>query len=151
RLQGPAPSCVVVVVTSLLWQSWSDWRQGERSMRSLVKCMVGMFAVATATIGLKARPAVAGPEDSVVRVYASLRLPNPVRPWAKQNPIEMTGTGVVLDKKTILTNAHIVIYAGEVFVQGREGGDRVGAKVASIGPEIDLATLTVEDETFLDK
>ena len=24
------------------------------------------------------------PEDSVVRVFASLRLPNPVRPWAKQ-------------------------------------------------------------------
>ena len=29
-----------------------------------------------------------GPADSVVRVFATIRLPNPVRPWTKQNPIE---------------------------------------------------------------
>src|SRR5205814_390552 len=32
-----------------------------------------------------------------------------------------------------------------VVVQGRQGGDRYDAKVASLGPGIDLATLTVED------
>jgi hypothetical protein len=53
------------------------------------------------------------PEDSVVRVFASLRLPNPVRPWTKQNPIDVMGTGVVIEGKTILTNAHNVLYAGE--------------------------------------
>ncbi len=58
-----------------------------------------------------------GPEDSIVRVLASLRLPNPVRPWTKQAPVEVMGTGVVIDGKTVLTNAHIVLYAGEVFVQ----------------------------------
>jgi S1-C subfamily serine protease len=93
----------------------------------------------------------AGPEDSVVRVFASLRLPNPVRPWSKQNPVEVMGTGVVIDGKTVLTNAHIVLYAGEVFVQAPRGGDRMAAKVASIGPGIDLATLTLEDETFFEK
>jgi len=95
--------------------------------------------------------ATAGPEDSVVRVFASLRLPNPVRPWAKQSPVEVMGTGVVVDGKTILTNAHIVLYASEVFVQAPRGGDRIGAKVATIGPGIDLATLTLEDESFLER
>jgi S1-C subfamily serine protease len=90
-------------------------------------------------------------EDSVVRVHASIRLPNPVRPWTKQNPVESMGTGVVIEGKTILTNAHIVIYAGEVYVQGRGGGDRVPAKVQSIGLDADLATLTLEDESFFDK
>ena len=47
----------------------------------------------------------AGPEDSVVCVFASLRLPNPTRPWAKQNPVQVMGTGVVIDGKTVLTNA----------------------------------------------
>jgi S1-C subfamily serine protease len=93
----------------------------------------------------------AGPEESVVRVFASLRLPNPTRPWAKQNPVEVMGTGAVIDGKRILTNAHIVLYASEVFVQGQKGGDRIVAKVAALGGGIDLAILTLEDETFFDK
>jgi S1-C subfamily serine protease len=93
----------------------------------------------------------APPEDSVVRVFASLRLPNPARPWSKQNPVDVMGTGVVIEGKRILTNAHVVYYASEVKVQGRQGGDRFEAKVATIGPGIDLATLTVEDETFFEK
>jgi len=91
------------------------------------------------------------PEDSVVRVFASLRLPNPARPWAKQNPVDVMGTGVVIEGKKILTNAHVVYYATEVKVQGRQGGDRFEAKVETIGPGIDLATLTLEDETFFEK
>jgi S1-C subfamily serine protease len=94
--------------------------------------------------------AAAGPEESVVRVFASLRLPNPVRPWAKQSPVEVMGTGVVIDGRRVLTNAHIVLYAGEVFVQDARGGDRVNARVAAIGPGIDLATLKLDDETFFD-
>jgi S1-C subfamily serine protease len=92
-----------------------------------------------------------GPEESVVRVFASLRLPNPTRPWAKQNPVEVMGTGAIIDGKRILTNAHVVIYSGEVFVQAQKGGDRFVAKVAAIGPGIDLAILTLEDETFFEK
>ncbi|MGC8642200.1 MAG: trypsin-like peptidase domain-containing protein [Isosphaeraceae bacterium] len=93
----------------------------------------------------------AAPEESVVRVFSSMRLPHPTRPWAKQNPVEVMGTGAVIDGKRILTNAHIVLYAGEVFVQGQKGGDRFVAKVAAIGPGIDLAVLTLEDETFFEK
>ena len=90
-----------------------------------------------------------GPEDSVVRIFSSLRLPNPVRPWAKQNAVETMGTGVVLDGKTVLTNAHVVMYASRVSVQGPRGGDRFEAKVAALGPGIDLATITLDDEAAL--
>ena len=103
------------------------------------------------TLATSAGAAPAEVEDSVVRVFASLRPPNPMRPWAKQNAVEVMGTGVVLDGKTILTNAHIVLYAGEIFVQDRQGGDRFNAKVATIGPEIDLATLTLEDDSFFEQ
>ena len=91
------------------------------------------------------------PEDSVVRVFASIRLPNPARPWSKQNPVDVMGTGVVIEGKKILTNAHVVYYASEVKVQGRQGGDRLDAKVETIGNGIDLATLTLEDATFFEK
>jgi len=49
------------------------------------------------------------------------------------------------------TNAHVVTYATEVKFQGRHGGDRFDARVATIGPSIDLATLSVEDDTFFEK
>jgi S1-C subfamily serine protease len=86
----------------------------------------------------------AGPEDSIVRVTSVLRLPNPMRPWTKQNPAEVGGTGVIIDGKRILTNAHLVLYAEEVYVQPGQGGDRVEAKVAAVGPGIDLAVLTID-------
>jgi hypothetical protein len=50
----------------------------------------------------------AGPEDSIVRVTSVLRPPSALRPWAKQDPIELGGTGVVIDGKQILTVAHLV-------------------------------------------
>jgi S1-C subfamily serine protease len=73
-----------------------------------------------------------------------MRLPNPVRPWARQNPVEAAGTGVVIDGRKILTCAHLVLYAEEVYVQAGQGGDRVEAKVAAVGPGIDLAVLTID-------
>jgi S1-C subfamily serine protease len=87
----------------------------------------------------------------VVKVFSQMRLPNPVRPWTKQNPIEVMGSGVVIERNRILTNAHLVLYADEIFVQGGQGGDRMEAKVAAIGPGIDLAVLSLEDEAFFAK
>jgi S1-C subfamily serine protease len=110
-----------------------------------------LLVVALFLLGSVNGAVAAGPEDSVVRVFGSLRLPNPTRPWAKQNPVQVMGTGVVIDGKTVLTNAHVVVYASEVFVQDRRGGDRVPAKVTSMGPGIDLATLVPEDRSFCAK
>jgi hypothetical protein len=56
----------------------------------------------------------AGPWDSVVRVTSVVRLPNAVRPWTQQNPVDVGGTGVVIDGKGILTVAHIMTYAEEI-------------------------------------
>jgi S1-C subfamily serine protease len=95
----------------------------------------------------------AGPEDSIVRITSVLRLPNPMRPWTKQNPMEIGGTGVVIDGKRILTVAHLVTYAEEIYIQPGQGGDRVEAKVAAVAQGIDLAVLTVDpaEAEFFDK
>jgi S1-C subfamily serine protease len=92
----------------------------------------------------------AAPEDSVVKVIAQIRLPQPIQPWIKQNPVEVNGTGVVIEGKRILTCAHLVTYASEVVVQGRNAGDRIDTKVSAIGQGIDLAILTVEEEGFFE-
>ena len=118
-------------------------------MRTVVQCLAGMCVLMASTEWVEAL--AAGTADSVVKVFSQMRLPNPVRPWVKQNPIEVMGSGVVIARNRILTNAHLVVYADEIFVQGGQGGDRVEAKVAAIGPGIDLAVLTLEDETFFAK
>jgi S1-C subfamily serine protease len=115
----------------------------NRRAFGLALSVLSSIAASTARAG--------GPEDSVVHVHASIRYPNPIRPWARQNPAQIAATGVVIDGGRILTNAHLVLYAGEVFVQDRQGGDRIEARVESIGPGIDLATLVVEDDAFLEK
>ena len=118
-------------------------------MKSIVKWLTATFTIALPLLSAQANAGASA--DSVVKVFTQMRLPNPVRPWIKQNPVEVMGSGVVIDGKRILTNAHLVLYADEVFVQGGRGGDRVEAKVAAIGPGIDLAVLTLDDETFFAK
>src|SRR5437867_8999961 len=36
-------------------------------------------------------------ENSVVKVFSSMRAPDLYRPWAKQAPTEVTGSGVVIE------------------------------------------------------
>src|SRR5437868_11781819 len=89
--------------------------------------------------------------DSVVKVSALLSYPNPLQPWTKGKAVEVAGTGVVIEGRKILTNAHLVTYATEVSVQPRPGGDKFEAKVAGVGTDIDLAVLTVKEEKFFEK
>ncbi len=73
-----------------------------------------------------------------------------MKPWAKQGPAEVTGSGVIIEGHRILTNAHVVTYASQVQVQANEAGDKVFAKVVAIAPGIDLAVLQVDDKAFFD-
>ncbi|HWA25678.1 MAG TPA: trypsin-like peptidase domain-containing protein [Lacunisphaera sp.] len=96
-------------------------------------------------------PAVApGVENSVVKIFSTARFPDPFRPWQKQSPRDGSGTGVVIEGKRILTNAHVVLYASQVQVQAHQSGDRLPATVEFISPGIDLAVLKLEDESFFD-
>ncbi|MSU23541.1 MAG: serine protease [Opitutus sp.] len=89
-------------------------------------------------------------ENSVVKVFATMRFPDAYKPWAKQAPSEATGTGVIIEGRRILTNAHVVSYASQVQVQANQAGDKISATVESIAPGIDLAVLKLEDDSFFD-
>jgi len=108
-----------------------------------------LAAVFTLCLGM-AFPAAAATdiESSVVKVFAMMRQPDLSRPWLKPQATEVTGSGVVIEGKRILTNAHVVSYASEIQIQGSQGGDRLSAKVAFVAPGIDLAVLTLDDEKF---
>jgi len=63
--------------------------------------------------------------------------------------MEISGSGVVIEGKRILTNAHVVLYASQIQVQGNQAGDKISAHVIAMAPDIDLAVLKLDDESFL--
>ncbi len=129
----------------------TDRRTASRGLApTLSACTLLMLAVF-------ARPARADDpktdaiRDSVVKITVSSRAPDPMKPWTKQSPRDASGTGVVIEGKRILTNAHVVSYASQIFVESSESGEKLAARVESIAPGIDLAVIKVEDESFFDK
>jgi S1-C subfamily serine protease len=89
-------------------------------------------------------------ENSVVKVFCTARYPDFYKPWTKLAPYEVSGSGVIIEGKRILTNAHIVLYASEVQIQANQGGDKISATVEAIAPGIDLAVLKIDDDKFFD-
>lgn len=110
-----------------------------------------MFAAAE---DIQAAPTVIEPsiapavENSVVKIFSTMRYPDPYKPWTKKAPQDSTGTGIVIEGNRILTNAHVALYASQVQVQANQSGDKIPATVDFIAPGIDLAILKLEDESF---
>jgi S1-C subfamily serine protease len=96
---------------------------------------------------INAAPAI---ENSVVKVFATMRYPDPFKPWTKQAPGDVTASGVVIEGKRILTNAHVVLYASQVQIQANAAGDKLPATVVAVAPGIDLAVLELDDAAFFD-
>jgi S1-C subfamily serine protease len=88
--------------------------------------------------------------NSVVKIFSTVRYPELFRPWEKSAPAEISGSGVVIEGKRILSNAHVVLYASRVEIQANQSGDKLSATVEAIAPGIDLAVLKLDDESFFD-
>ena len=82
---------------------------------------------------------------SVVKVFSTLRAPHYLRPWTRQEPLTVNGTAVVIEGGRILTNAHLVTYASQIYIQSHESSDQISAKVVAFAAEVDLALLEVEE------
>lgn len=109
---------------------------------------LGLFPAHAADPQSAPQPALPAVENSVVKVFATLRGPDLFRPWSKAAPVEVSGSGVVIEGNRILTNAHVVLYASEVQIQANQSGDKLSATVESISPQMDLAVLKLDDESF---
>jgi S1-C subfamily serine protease len=119
---------------------------------ALASCTLHAQEVSQATAPPTAAPPVSpAVENSVVKIFSTLRRPDPFKPWTKATPQDVTGSGVVIEGKRILTNAHVVGYASQVEVQASQDGDKVGATVVAIAHDMDLAILKLDDESFFDK
>ncbi len=107
-------------------------------------------AVADPKVGQESTAVDSDIRNSVVQISSTLRLPNYLQPWNKRSST-VTGTGTILKGGRVLTNAHVVMFASQIYVQGFQGAERVEAKPLFIAPNIDLALLQIEDEEFYAK
>ena len=82
---------------------------------------------------------------SVVKISVTLRNPDFAHPWNKANPTEASGTGFIIDGHRIVTNAHVVRYASQVYVQPDQSDEKYEATVESISYGLDLAILKLEN------
>lgn len=79
--------------------------------------------------------------DLVARIIVNQRPPNFLQPWTKAASQEVSGSGFVIEGRRILTNAHVVQYASQIYVQPHQSADKLSAKVIAASPDIDLAIL----------
>ena len=122
-----------------------------RYAAAILLACASLFAHAQSVTAAPATPdPVPNIENAVVKVFSTLRGPDPFKPWGKAGPQEVTGSGVVIEGKRILTNAHVVGYASQVQIQANQAGDKVSATVVAVGRGIDLAILKLDDESFFD-
>lgn len=89
-----------------------------------------------------------GVRDLVVKVHAVRRSPDLLRPWSRLSPQHVYGSGVVIGGKRILTVAHVVQYARQIYVQPNQSPDKLAARVVAAAPAMDLALLELDDESF---
>lgn len=90
------------------------------------------------------------PLSSVVKIYSTIQRQDYAMPWQAQSPIQAAGTGFVVSKRRILTNAHVVSDAKFIEIQLHDEASRFRAFVKYIAHDCDLALLELEDPSQLD-
>src|ERR1041385_3678139 len=101
-MQSLFPRLRAVILTSLLFASLARAADDTPATK--------LPAVVAPPLPAPAEPTSPAVEASVVKIFATVRYPDPFKPWTKQAPFDATGTGMIIEGKRILTNAHVVLY-----------------------------------------
>jgi len=89
-------------------------------------------------------------KDSIVKIYVTIQREDYKAPWQPAVPVSGNGSGFVIKKRRILTNAHVVSDARFIEIQREGDPRRYQAQALFIGHDCDLAVLTVSDPSFFD-
>ncbi len=87
---------------------------------------------------------------SVVRVFAVAQNPDFQTPWDPGSSSSGVGSGFILSKSRIVTNAHVVSNARFIAVEKEGDARRYEARVKFIAHDCDLAMLEVQDPNFFE-
>jgi S1-C subfamily serine protease len=91
------------------------------------------------------------PTDVVVKIHGTGVRPSYLLPWQVQAQHMWTGTGFVIEGRRIMTNAHVVMDATVLQVTKQDDPTKFYARLVCIAHDLDLALLSVDDESFWQK
>lgn len=107
-----------------------------------------MHRILSALILASATALIAQPSDvyrSVLRIEVATQVPDYETPWNSGRFSGGTGTGFLIGKNKILTNAHVVSNGRRLLITVYGSPTKYPAKVEYIAHDCDLALLSVED------
>ena len=87
-------------------------------------------------------------EQAVVLIEATIQRGDWFTPWQRTPILHASGSGFLLDKGLIMTNAHVVSDAKQIIVRRNGRIAPSFARVEFIAHDADLALLRVDDAAF---
>jgi len=91
------------------------------------------------------------PTQSIVKISVTSSIPNYQYPWENGKIENSSGSGIIINDKTILTSAHVVQNAKFIYVRTINNPKKYRAYVIYISHQADLAILSLPDKTFFEK
>ena len=104
-----------------------------------------IFLILAVAPALAATPLPSDVYHSVVLIEVAIQVPDYQTPWNSGRFSGASGTGFIIGKNRILTNAHVVSNARRVLITVHGSPVKYPAKVDFIGHDCDLALLSVAD------
>ncbi len=101
-------------------------------------------------IATLAPAAIASLEERIVKIHAVQQSYSISKPWTRNSPKDISGSGFIFKSGHVLTNAHVVRYARQVYIQPYQSSLKIEAEVLFSSPQMDLAILRPLDDSFVD-
>lgn len=120
----------------------------------MTRLLLPLLLLVLASPARAAEPAKPLPSDvykSVVRVEVATQVPDYQTPWNSGRFSGGIGTGFLIGKNKILTNAHVISNARRILITIHGSPEKYPAKVDFVAHDCDLALLSVEDFTDFEK
>jgi S1-C subfamily serine protease len=114
-------------------------------MRYVTKLRFAFLILICAHLSSPARGQSIHAEESVVKVVNQYNQFNWYTPWASGSTGKGTGSGFVISKNRIMTNAHVVSDSALILVYFHNDPQPYPARVTAIAHDCDLAILELED------
>lgn len=87
-------------------------------------------------------------EEAVVAIEVTSQRGDWFTPWQRSRPFQQTGSGFIITKGRVMTNAHVVSDARQIIVRRSGNSTPYFARVLYIAHDSDLALLAVDGEAF---
>lgn len=89
-------------------------------------------------------------EERIVKISAVQQSYSLTHPWRRNSSKELSGSGFVFKAGYVLTNAHVVKNARQLYIQPYQSSLKIEAEVVAIAYKMDLALIKPVEDALMD-